>query len=167
MTKKAFMMVTIALLAIVMHAQAASALGIGASPDRIDYGVLMTGDGSAESLYVINTGDEVERIVVATEAFGNITKLSASEFTLNPKESRLVNVTMVIPSGFEEGNYSGSILITGFLGASTGLGIGASVRIPVEFSVERKPVPLMVSGIAILGCVCLMITLLVYVRRLG
>ncbi len=166
MTKKAFMLVTIALLAIVIHVQVASALGIGASPNRIDYGVLVTGDGSAKSLYVINTGDEVERIVVATEAFGNITELSASEFILNPKESRLINVTLTIPSGFEEGNHSGSILITGFPGASTGLGIGSSVRIPVEFSVEKKPVPLMVSGIAILGCVCLMITLLVYIRRL-
>ncbi|MEA1905605.1 MAG: hypothetical protein U9N12_01450 [Euryarchaeota archaeon] len=166
MNKKDFMMLAIALLSLIASLQTASALGVGASPDRIDYGILMTGDGSAKSLYVINTGEEVERIVVATEAYGNITELSASEFTLNPKESRLINVTMTIPPGFEEGNYSGSIFITGFPGASTGLGIGASVRIPVEFSVERKPVPLIVSGAAILGCVCLMITLLVYVRRL-
>jgi len=165
MNKKAFMLAAIALLAIVMHVQTTFAWGIGASPDRINCGILMTGDGPAKSLYVINTGEEVERIVVATEAFANITELSASEFTLNPKESRSINVTMVIPSDFEEGNHSGSMLITGFPGASTGLDIGASVRIPVEFSVERKPVPLMVSGIAILGCVCLMITLLVYVRR--
>jgi uncharacterized membrane protein len=160
MTKKAFMLVTIALLAIVMHAQVASALGIGASPDRIDYGILMTGDGSAKSLYVINTGDGVERIVVATEAFGNITELSASEFTLDPKESRLINVTLTIPSGFEEGNHSGSILITGFPGTSSELSIGAAVRIPVEFSVEKKSPPLMAIGITIIGCVCLMIALL-------
>ncbi|MEA1908708.1 MAG: hypothetical protein U9N43_06725 [Euryarchaeota archaeon] len=166
MTKKAFMLVTIAFLTIVMHVQFASALGLGAFPDRIDYGILMTGDGSAKSLYVINTGDEVEQIVVATEAFGNITKLSASEFTLNPEESRLINVTMAIPSDFEAGDHSGSILITSFPGASTGLGIGESVRVPLEFSVEKKPVPLMVSGIAIIGCVCLMITLFVCASRL-
>lgn len=166
MNKKDFLTLTIAFLSLIASLQTASALGVGASPDRIDYGVLETGDGSAESLYVINTGDGVERIVVATEAFENITELSASEFTLNPKESRLINVTMTIPSDFEVGDHSGSLLITGFPGASTGLGIGASVRIPVEFSVEKKPVPLVASGIAIIGCVCLMLTLLVYVKRL-
>ncbi len=166
MNKKAFILAAIALLAIVMPLQTVSALGVGASPGRIDYGVLETGDGSAKSLYVINTGDEVERIVVAAEAFENITELSASEFALNPKESRLINVTMAIPSDFEEGDHSGSLLVTGFPGASSGLGIGASVRIPVEFSVEEKSPPLMAIGIAIIGCVCLMIVLLVYSRRL-
>ena len=166
MNKKAFMMVAIALLAIVIPLQTASALGVGASPDRIDYGVLETGDGSAKSIYVINTGDEIERIVVAAEAFENITELSASEFALNPKESRLINVTMDIPSGFEVGDHSGSILITGFPSASTGLGIGASVRIPVEFSVEEKTASSRTLGFAIIGCVCLMIALLIYSRRL-
>ena len=164
MNKKAFMLAAIVLLVIATYVQIASALGVGASPDRIDYEVLDAGDGSAKSLYVINTGDEVERIVVVAEAFENITELSASEFTLNPKESRLINVTMDIPSDFKKGDYSGSLLITGFPGASTGLGIGASVRIPVTFSVEKKPVLLMDSGIAIISCV-LVITLLVYVRR--
>ena len=166
MNKKAFMLAAIALLAIVIPLQTVSALGVGASPDRIDYGVLETGDGSAKSLYVINTGDEVERIVVAAEAFENITELSASEFALNPKESRLINVTMDIPSGFEVGDHSGSILITGFPSASTGLGIGASVRIPVEFSVEEKQTSSRTLGFAIIGCVCLMIALLIYSRRL-
>ncbi len=166
MNKRVFLTPIITFLLLVTFLQTISALGVGASPDRIDYGVLDAGDGSAKSLYVINTGDEVERIVVVAEAFANITELSASEFTLNPKESRLINVTMAIPSDFEEGNHSGSLLITGFPGTSSGLGIGAAIRIPVEFSVENKPVPLMVSGIAIIGCVCLMITLLVYVRRL-
>jgi hypothetical protein len=165
MNKKAFMLAAIAFLVIATYVQTVSALGVGASPDRIDYGVLETGDGSAKSLYVINTGDEVERIVVVAEAFENITKLSASEFALNPKESRLIDVTMDIPSGFEVGDHSGSILITGFPGASAGLGIGASVRIPVEFSVERKPASLRTLGFAIIGCVCLMIALLVYSRR--
>ena len=165
MNKKAFILVAIALLAIVAPLQTVSALGVGASPDRIDYGVLETGDGSAKSLYVINTGDEVERIVVVTETFEDITELSASEFALNPKESRLINVTINIPSGFEVGDHSGSILIAGFPGASTGLGIGASVRIPVEFSVEKKPASLRTLGFAIIGCVCLMIALLVYSRR--
>jgi hypothetical protein len=72
---------------------------------------------------------------------------------------------MDIPSGFEVGDHSGSILITGFPSASTGLGIGASVRIPVEFSVEKKPASLRTLGFAIVGCVCLMIALLVYSRR--
>ncbi len=166
MNKKAFMLAAIALLAIVIPLQTASALGVGASPGRIDYGVLETGDGSAKSLYVINTGDEVERIVVAAEAFENITELSASEFALNPKESRLINVTMDIPSGFEEGAHSGSLLITCFPSASTGLGIGASVRIPVEFSVEEKTASSRTLGFAIIGCVCLMIALLIYSRRL-
>ena len=166
MNKKAFMLAAIALLVIATHVHTASALGVGASPDRIDYGVLETGDGSAKSLYVINTGSEVEKIVVKAETFEDITELSASEFALNPKESRLINVTMAIPSDFEVGDHSGSLLITGFPGASTGLGIGASVRIPVEFSVEEKTTPLIDIGIAIIGCVCLMITLLVYVRRL-
>lgn len=165
MNKKAFILAAIALLTIVVPLQTVSALGVGASPDRIDYGVLETGDGSAKSLYVINTGDEVERIVVKAEAFENITELSASEFALNPKESRLINVTMDIPSGFEMGDHSGSILITGFPSASTGLGIGASVRIPVEFSVENKPASLRTLGFAIIGCVCLMIVLLIYSRR--
>ena len=165
MNKKAFMLAAIAILVIATHVQTASALGVGASPDRINYGVLETGDGSAKSLYVINTGDEVEKIVVKAEAFENITELSASEFALNPKESRLINVTMDIPSGFEMGDHSGSILITGFPGASTGLGIGASVRIPVEFSVEEKSPPLTTIGIALIGCVCVMLILLIYVRR--
>ena len=165
MNKKAFILVAIALLAIVAPLQTVSALGVGASPDRIDYGVLDAGDGSAKSLYVINTGNEVERIVVVTETFEDITELSASEFALNPKESRLINVTINIPSGFEVGDHSGSILIAGFPGASTGLGIGASVRIPVEFSVEKKPASLRTLGFAIIGCVCLMIALLVYSRR--
>ncbi len=166
MNKKAFILAAIALIVIATHVHTASALGVGASPGRIDYGVLETGDGSAKSLYVINTGDEVERIVVAPEAFENITELSASEFTLNPKESRLINVTMDIPSGFEVGDHSGSLLITGFPSVSTGLGIGASVRIPVEFSVEEKTVSLGTLGFAIIGCVCLMIVILVCSRRL-
>ncbi len=166
MNKKAFMLVAIALLVIAMHVQTVSALGVGASPGRIDYGVLETGDGSAKSLYVINTGDEVERIVVAAEAFENITELSASEFTLNPKASRLINVTMDIPSGFEIGDHSGSLLITSFPSVSTGLGIGASVRIPVEFSVEEKPASLRTLGFAIIGCVCLMIVILICSKRL-
>jgi hypothetical protein len=166
MNKKAFILAAIALLAIVAPLQTVSALGVGASPDRINYGVLETGDGSAKSLYVINTGDEVERIVVAAETFEDITELSASEFALNPKESRLINVTMAIPSDFEVGDHSGSLLITGFPGASTGLGIGASVRIPVEFSVEEKTASLRTLGFAIIGCVCLMIVILVYSRRL-
>jgi len=165
MNKKAFILTAIALLAIVTPLQTASALGVGASPDRIDYGVLETGDGSAKSLYVINTGSEVEKIVVKAEAFEDITELSASKFELNPKESRLINVTMDIPSDFEVGDHSGSILITGFPGASTGLGIGASVRIPVEFSVEEKTASLRTLGFAIIGCVCLMIVILVYSRR--
>jgi hypothetical protein len=166
MNKKAFILAAIALLAIVAPLQTVSALGVGASPDRINYGVLETGDGSAKSLYVINTGDEVERIVVAAETFEDITELSASEFALNPKESRLINVTMAIPSDFEVGDHSGSLLVTGFPGASTGLGIGASVRIPVEFSVEEKTASLRTLGFAIIGCVCLMIVILVYSRRL-
>ncbi len=166
MNKKAVILAAIALLVIATHVQTASALGVGASPDIIDYGVLDAGDGSAKSLYVINTGSEVEKIVVVAETFEDITELSASEFALNPKESRLINVTMAIPSDFEVGDHSGSLLITGFPGASTGLGIGASVRIPVEFSVEEKSPPLMAIGIAIIGCVCVMIILLTYIRRL-
>jgi hypothetical protein len=165
MNKKAFMMAAIAILVIATYVQTASALGVGASPDRINYGVLETGDGSAKSLYVINTGSEVEKIVVKAEAFENITELSASEFTLNPKESRLINVTMAIPSDFEVGDHSGSLLVTGFPSASTGLGIGASVRIPVEFSVEEKTASLRTLGFALIGCVCLMIVILVYSRR--
>ena len=165
MNKKAFMLAAIAILVIATHVQTVSALGVGASPGRISYGVLETGDGSEKSLYIINTGDEVERIIVKAEAFGNITELSASEFALNPKESRLINVTMDIPSDFGVGDHSGSILVTGFPSASTGLGIGASVRIPVEFSVEKKSTPLMAIGIAIIGCVCVMLILLIYVRR--
>ncbi len=165
MNKKAFMLAAIVILMIATHVQTVSALGVGASPGRINYGVLETGDGSAKSLYVINTGDKIERIVVKAEAFENITELSASEFALNPKESRLINVTMAIPPDFEVGDHSGSILITGFPSASTGLGIGASVRIPVEFSVEDTSPPLSTIGIAIIGCVCVMLILLIYVRR--
>ena len=166
MTKKAFMLAAIALLAIVAPLQTVSASGVGASPDRIDYGVLDAGDGLAKSLYVINTGDEVGRIVVVAETFENITEISVSEFALNPKESRLINITMNSPSGFEEGDHSGSILIISFPGASSGLGIGASVRIPVEFTVEGKTASLRTLGFAIIGCVCLMIILLICSRRL-
>ena len=165
MNKKAFMLAAISLLVIATHIQTISALGVGASPDRIDYGVLGAGDGSAKSLYVINTGDDVERIVVVAEAFDDMIEISASEFTLNPKESRLINFTMDIPSGFEEGDHSGSILITGFPGTFSGLGMGASVRIPVEFSVESKPASLMAIGIVNIGCVCLLIALLSYIKH--
>ncbi|MEA1944366.1 MAG: hypothetical protein U9N07_03375 [Euryarchaeota archaeon] len=164
MDKKVSLTLIITLLSLVTLVQTASALGVGASPDRIDYGILNTGDGSVKSLYVINTGDEVERIVVKTETFENMTELSASEFTLNPKESRLINLTLTIPSDFEEGDHSGSLLVTGFPSTSSGLGIGASVRIPMEFSV-RESIPQ--TGIILaISCACLVIILLAYVRRL-
>lgn len=163
MNKNVFLTLIIAFLSLIAFLQTASALGVGASPDRIDYGVLNTGDGLSESLYVINTGDEVERIVVKAESFENMTELSASEFTLNPKESRRINITIDIPSDFERGDHSGSLLVTGFPGTSSGLGIGASVRIPVEFSV-RESIPR--TGILLaIGCACLVIILLVYIRR--
>ena len=44
MNKKVFILAAIALLAIVAPLQTVSALGVGASPDRINYGVLETGD---------------------------------------------------------------------------------------------------------------------------
>ncbi len=165
MDKKASLALVLTFLSLVTPLQTVSASGVGASPDRIDYGVLETGEGSAKSLYIINTGDEVERIVVVAEAFEDMIEISASEFTLNPKEIRLINITMDVPSDFKKGGYSGSFLVTGFPVTPSGLGSGASVQIPVEFSVDEKLPPVMTIGIVNISCVCLLIMLLTYIKH--
>ena len=135
------------MIASLSVSQSASALGVGASPDRIDIECINPGDSHSEVIYVVNTGDTPERIVIKPEAFENITAISPDEVILSPKESAEVNLTISVPHGFEKGSYAGSLLITAFeVGSNrpSGLNIGASVRIPVLFTV-KTPVILRIA----------------------
>ena len=137
---------------LVIVSPIAATLGVGASPEKIDFGNIVIGESALKELYIVNTGDETERIVVKAEAFENITEFSVSEFIINPKESRLVNVTMSIPPDFNVGTYSGSLLVTSFPSESSasGLNIGASVRIPIAFSVQGSLISWIVIGLCTL-----------------
>ena len=111
----------------------ASGIGVGASPERIDFGMVNLKEGAVRELYVINTGDAAERVLLTVEGVNLI--VDPQEFDLAAKENRAV---MVSVGHAEAGEHEGSILITARpAGSGTdGLGLGAGVRVPVSFVVE-------------------------------
>ncbi|RKX64609.1 MAG: hypothetical protein DRP42_06110 [Tenericutes bacterium] len=123
----------IPLLLLFLLIPQASGIGVGASPDRIDFGVVSPKDGVARELYVINTGDAAERVLLTVEGV-NLT-VDPLEFDLAAKENRAVTVSV---DHAEAGEHEGSILIMARPsgGDAGGLGLGAGVRVPVSFVVE-------------------------------
>ena len=123
----------IPLLLLFLLIPQASGIGVGASPDRIDFGVVIPKDGAVRELYVINTGDAAERVLLTVEGV-NLT-VDPLEFDLAANENRAVVVSV---DHAEAGEHEGSILITARPsgGGSGGLGLGAGVRVPVSFVVE-------------------------------
>ena len=123
----------IPLLLLFLLIPQASGIGVGASPDRIDFGVVSLKDGAVRELYVINTGDAAERVLLTVEGV-NLT-VDPLEFDLAAKENRVVVVSV---DHAEAGEHEGSILITARPpgGGAGGLGLGAGVRVPVSFVVE-------------------------------
>ncbi|MGP8337042.1 MAG: hypothetical protein ACT6FC_02265 [Methanosarcinaceae archaeon] len=110
-------------------------IGVGASPDRIEFGDVDPKEGAMQEMYVINTGDTAERILLILEGV-NLT-LDSMEFDLGAQESRAVTVSV---DQKETGEYNGSILITARpIGDDPGgLGLGAGVRVPVSFVVKGE-----------------------------
>ncbi|MBW2637000.1 MAG: hypothetical protein JRC86_05680 [Deltaproteobacteria bacterium] len=110
----------------------ASGIGVGASPDRIDFGAMSLKEGVVRELCVINTGDETGQILLTAEGVDII--MDPQEFGLGARQSRVVNVSI---DQKEAGEYNGSILITTCpSGDDCGLGLGAGVRVPVSFVVK-------------------------------
>ncbi|HJH31057.1 MAG TPA: hypothetical protein C5S50_02465 [Methanosarcinaceae archaeon] len=108
-------------------------IGVGASPDKIEFGEVSPKEGGMRELYVINTGDTAERILLTVEGV-NLT-IDSLEFDLDAQESRAVTISV---DQEEAGKYDGSILITACSSGvdSGGLGLGAGVRVPISFIVK-------------------------------
>ena len=123
----------IPLLLLFLLIPQASGIGVGASPDRIEFGVVSPKEGAVRELYVINTGDAAERVMLTVE--GIDLTVDPLEFDLAAKENRAVVVSV---DHAEVGEHEGSILITARPsgGGAGGLGLGAGVRVPVSFVVE-------------------------------
>ncbi|MEA1966399.1 MAG: hypothetical protein U9N05_03850 [Euryarchaeota archaeon] len=123
----------IPLLLLFLLIPQASGIGVGASPDRIDFGVVSPKEGAVRELYIINTGDAAECVMLTVEGV-NLT-VDPLEFDLAAKENRAVTVSV---NHAEAGEHEGSILITARPSGdgSGGLGLGAGVRVPVSFVVE-------------------------------
>ncbi len=123
----------IPLLLLFLLIPQASGIGVGASPDRIEFGVVSPKDGAIRELYIINTGDAAERVMLTVEGV-NLT-VDPHEFDLAAKGNRAVVVSV---DHAEVGKHEGSILITARPsgGGAGGLGLGVGVRVPVSFVVE-------------------------------
>ncbi|KAF5417258.1 MAG: hypothetical protein C5S48_00680 [Candidatus Methanogaster sp.] len=123
----------IPLLLLFLLIPQASGIGVGASPDRIDFDVVSPEEGVVRELYVINTGDAAERVMLTVDGIG-IT-VDPLEFDLAAKENKVVAVAV---DHAEAGEHEGSILITARPAGdgAGGLGLGAGVRVPVSFVVE-------------------------------
>ena len=113
----------IPLLLIFLLIPQASGIGVGASPDRIDFGMLNLKDGAVRELYVINTGDAAERVMLAVD--GVDLTVDPMEFDLASKENRAVTVSV---DHAEAGEHEGSILITAHPSGdgAGGFGLGAA-----------------------------------------
>ena len=149
----------IPLLLLFLLIPQASGIGVGASPDRIDFGVVSPKDGAARELYVINTGDAAERVSLTVEGV-NIT-VDPLEFDLAAKENRAVTVSV---DHAESGKHEGSILITARPSGDGfgGLGLGAGVRVPVSFVVEDST---SWKVVVVVGLLLLVATAAVFWRR--
>ncbi|MEA3323677.1 MAG: hypothetical protein U9Q37_00845 [Euryarchaeota archaeon] len=123
----------IPLLLLFLLIPQASGIGVGASPDRIDFDVVRPEEVAVRELYVINTGDAAEHVVLTVDGIG-ITA-DPLEFDLAAKENRVVVVSV---DHTEAGENEGSILITACPSGdgAGGLGLGAGVRVPISFVVE-------------------------------
>ncbi len=110
-------------------------IGVGASPDKIEFGEVRVKEGAMRELYVINTDDEAEQVVLIVEGVDLI--VNPQEFDLSAKESRVVNISI---DQKKAGEYNGSILIMTRPSGdySGGLGLGAGVRVPVSFVVKDE-----------------------------
>ncbi len=110
-------------------------IGVGASPDKIEFGEVRVKEGAMRELYVINTDDETGQILLTAEGVDLI--MYPQEFSLGARESRIVNVSI---DQKEPGEYKGSILITTRPSGDDpgGLGLGAGVRVPVSFVVKDE-----------------------------
>lgn len=138
----------------------ASGIGVGASPDRIEFGVVSQRDGAIRELYVINTGDEAERVLLTVEGMDLI--VDPQEFDLDAKESRAVSVSI---DHAEAGEYDGSILITARPSGDDagGLGLGAGVRVPVSFVVKGSSY--IKTLLAVEGLIAIAAVVLLWMRR--
>ena len=150
----------IPLLLLFLLIPQASGIGVGASPDRIDFGVVSLKDGAVRELYVINTGDAAERVLLTVEGV-NLT-VDPLEFYLAAKESRAVNVSI---DREKAGEYTGSILITARPSgdAASGLGLGAGVRVPVTFVVKADIYGKAMVAVGLLAVIAA--ALLLWMRR--
>ena len=110
-------------------------IGIGASPDKIEFGEVRPKEGAMRELYVVNTDDETERVLLIVEGVDLI--VYPQEFDLGVKESRVVNISI---DQKKAGEYNGSILIMTRPSGDDpgGLGLGAGVRVPVSFVVKDE-----------------------------
>ena len=112
-----------------------SGIGVGASPDKIEFGEVRPKEGAMRELYVVNTDDETERVLLIVEGVDLI--VYPQEFDLGVKESRVVNISI---DQKKAGEYNGSILIMTRPSGDDpgGLGLGAGVRVPVSFVVKDE-----------------------------
>ncbi len=142
----------------------ASGIGLGASPDRIDFGMVNPKEGAVRELYVINTGNEAERVMLTVEGV-NLT-VDPQEFDLPAKEKRMVKISI---DNIDAGEYRGSILImarpSGGDGAS-GLGLGAALRVPVSFHVKSEIYRNVMGAIGLSAAIATVVILWVRRRRL-
>ena len=146
------------LLFLFLLIPSASCIGIGASPDQIDFGMVDQEECVAQELYVINTGSETEQVLLT--ANGVNLSIEPRDFVLEAKKSGVVEVSVDSIDILEAGEHTGSILITARpTGNTEGLGFGAGVKIPVSFVVKEnsnlKIFAAVVSLIAIFAIVLL------------
>ncbi|CAD7776423.1 hypothetical protein FHEFKHOI_01960 [Candidatus Methanoperedenaceae archaeon GB50] len=152
----------------------ASGIGLGASPDRIDFGMVNPKEGAVRELYVINTGNEAERVMLTVE--GVNLAVDPQEFDLPAKEKRMVKISI---DNIDAGEYRGSILImarpSGGDGASgrpsggdgaSGLGLGAALRVPVSFHVKSEIYRNVMGAIGLSAAIATVVILWVRRRRL-
>jgi len=139
----------------------ASGIGVGASPDRIDFGVVSLKEGAVRELYVINTDDKTGQILLTAEGVDLI--MDPQEFGLGARESRIVNVSI---DQKEPGEYKGSILITTRPSGDDpgGLGLGAGVRVPVSFVVKDEIYIKTLQGVVGL-LIAIAVVVLLWMRR--
>jgi hypothetical protein len=150
----------IPLLLLFLLIPQAAGIGVGASPDKIEFGVVSPKEGAVRELYVINTGDAAERVLLTVEGV-NLT-VDPLEFDLAAKENRAVSVSI---DHAEAGKYNGSILITARPSGDDagGLGLGAAVRIPVSFQVKSDIYKKVMVAVGLLAVIAA--ALLLWVRR--
>ena len=140
----------------------ASAIGIGASPERIEFGIINQNEDAIKELHVINTGSETEYIKLTVE--GAYVDIDPEEFDLNARQSRAVNISI---DSADAGEYKGNILITAHPTDSrtNGLGLGAGVRIPVSFVVNENSYVKILTFLGLLTVIVMIILVWVQLKK--